>query len=201
MSDKNIFSERERGMENEYFLKREQELIAKMRERVSREEERQQMAEAIGVADEEVLEALQELGYTADTVKLLSVIPLVQVAWAEGGVSAAERKLIYEVAASRGVTEGTTAFQKLNEWLTVEPPQAFFDNSLRAVSYLFESLPEDQRATSRQSLVEYCTRIAEVSGGILGFGKFSDEERMAIARIASEIGQNRETAVKRVIEA
>lgn len=201
MSDKNIFSERERGMENEYFLKREQELIAKMRERVSREEERQQMAEAIGVADEEVLEALQELGYTADTVKLLSVIPLVQVAWAEGGVSAAERNLIYEVAATRGVTEGTTAFQKLNEWLTVEPPQAFFDNSLRAVSYLFESLPEDQRATSRQSLVEYCTRIAEVSGGILGFGKFSDEERMAIARIASEIGQNRETAVKRVIEA
>lgn len=201
MSDKNIFSERERGIEAEYFLKREQELIAKMRERVAREEERHQMAEAIGVADEEVLEALQDLGYTADTVKLLSVIPLVQVAWAEGGVSDAERKLIYEVAASRGATEGTTAFQKLNEWLTVEPPQEFFDNSLRAVSYLFESLPEDQRATSRQSLVEYCTRIAEVSGGILGFGKFSDEERMAIARIASEIGQNRETAVKRVIEA
>ena len=33
MSDKNIFSERERGIEAEYFLKREQELIAKMRER------------------------------------------------------------------------------------------------------------------------------------------------------------------------
>jgi hypothetical protein len=201
MSDKNIFSERERGMETEYFQKREQELIAKMRERVAREQERQQMAEAIGVADEEVLEALQDLGYTADTVKLLSVIPLVQVAWAEGGVSASERKLIYEVAATRGVTEGTTAYEKLNEWLAAEPPQAFFDNSLRAISYLFESLPEDQRAASRQSLVEYCTKIAEVSGGILGFGKFSDEERMTIARIASEIGQNRQTAVKAVIEA
>ncbi|HMX27796.1 MAG TPA: hypothetical protein PKC13_19550, partial [Blastocatellia bacterium] len=94
MSDKDIFSERERGMETEYFLKREQELIAKMRERVAREEERRQMAEAIGVADEEVLEALQDLGYHADTVKLLSVIPLVQVAWAEGGVSDAERELI-----------------------------------------------------------------------------------------------------------
>jgi hypothetical protein len=200
MSDKNIFSERERGMETEYFQKREQELIAKMRERVAREEERKQMAEAIGVADEEVLEALQDLGYTADTVKLLSVIPLVQVAWAEGSVSDAERKLILEVAASRGVTEGTTAYQKLNELVTVEPPQEFFDNTLRAVSYLFESLPEDQRAASRQSLVEYCTKIAEVSGGILGFRTITDEERMAIARIASEIGQNRPAAVKQVIE-
>ncbi len=199
MSDKDIFSERERGMETEYFLKREQELIAKMRERVAREEERRQMAEAIGVADEDVLEALQDLGYHADTVNLLSVIPLVQVAWAEGGVSDAERKLIYEVAATRGITEGTTAYDKLNELLASEPPQAFFDNSLRAVHYLFESLPEDQRLGSRQNLVEYCTKIAEVSGGILGFRKISDEERMAIARIASEIGQSRPNAVKQVI--
>ncbi|HMY74138.1 MAG TPA: hypothetical protein PLQ88_20135, partial [Blastocatellia bacterium] len=144
-------------------------------------------------------EALQDLGYHADTVKLLSVIPLVQVAWAEGGVSDAERELIYEVAAARGITEGTTAYDKLNEWLASEPPQAFFENSLRAVNYLFESLPEDQRALSRQSLVEYCTQIAEVSGGILGFRKISDEERMAIARIASEIGQSRPNAVKQVI--
>lgn len=201
MSDKNIFSERERGIEAEYFLKKEQELIAKMRERVAREEERLHMAEALGVADEEVLEALQELGYTADTVKLLSIMPLVQVAWAEGGVSDAERKLIFEVAQSRSVIEGTTAHKQLAEWLTVEPPQQLFDNALRAIGYIFEALPEEQRASSRQNLVEYCTKIAEVSGGILGFGKISDEERMAIARIASEIGQNRQTSVKQLIEA
>lgn len=201
MSDKNIFSERERGIEAEYFLKKEQELIAKMRERVAREEERLHMAEALGVADEEVLEALQELGYTADTVKLLSIMPLVQVAWAEGGVSDAERKLIFEVAQARGVTEGTTAHKQLAEWLTVEPPQELFDNTLRAIGYIFEALPEEQRTSSRQNLVEYCTKIAEVSGGILGFGKISDEERMAIARIASEIGQNRQTSVKQLIEA
>lgn len=201
MSDKNIFSERERGIEAEYFLKKEQELIAKMRERVAREEERLHMAEALGVADEEVLEALQELGYTADTVKLLSIMPLVQVAWAEGGVSDAERKLIFEVAQSRSVIEGTTAHKQLAEWLTVEPPQQLFDNTLRAIGYIFEALPEEQRASSRQNLVEYCTKIAEVSGGILGFGKISDEERMAIARIASEIGQNRQTSVKQLIEA
>lgn len=200
MSDKNIFLERERGLEAEYFHKREQELIARMRERVAREEERLHMAEAIGVADEEVLEALQDLGYTADTVRLLSLLPLVQVAWAEGGVSEAERKMIFEIAETRGITLETTAYQKLSEWLTVEPPPEFFDNTLRAIRYMVEALPESQRAVSRQSLVEYCTKIAEVSGGILGFGKISDEERMAIARIATEIGQNREAAVKRVIE-
>lgn len=200
MSDKNIFEEREHALENEYFHKKEQALIAKMREKVAREEERHQMAETIGVADQEVLEALQELGYTTATVRLLYLVPLVQIAWAEGGVSEEEHTQILEFAAARGITPDTAAYDQLLEWLKQEPPQEFYDNTLRAVHYVIEALPEQQRTESRQSLVEYCTQIAEISGGILGFGKISDEERLLIARIATEIGQTRSDAVKRVIE-
>lgn len=200
MPYKNIFEEREHALENEYFHKKEQELIAKMREKVAREEERHQMAETIGVADQEVLEALQELGYTTATVRLLYLVPLVQIAWAEGGVSEEERTQILEFAAARGITPDTAAYDQLLEWLKQEPPQEFYDNTLRAVRYVIEALPEQQRTESRQSLVEYCTQIAEISGGILGFGKISDEERLLIARIATEIGQTRSDAVKRVIE-
>ncbi len=201
MSDKNIFSDRERAIESEYFHKKEQELIQKMRQRAALEEDRRQMAEMTGVADEEVLQVLQELGYSAEIVSLMPIVPLVQVAWAEGGVSPKERESILEIAAARGINPGTPAYQKLTGWLDQEPPREFYDNTLRALRYLTEAVPADMREQSRQSLVEYCTQIAEVSGGILGFGKVSESERQLIARIATEIGESREAAVKKVVEA
>ncbi len=200
MSNKNIFSERERGIENEYFHKKERELLEKMRSRRALEEDREQMAEAIGVADEEVLELLQDLGYSAETVKLMPIVPLIQVAWAENGVSKKEREMILEIAAARDIMPGTPAYDELIGLLEQEPPQEFYERALRGLRYLLEAIPEDLRAESRQSLVEYSTQIAEVSGGILGFKKISDEERQLIAEIATEIGQTRPAAVKKVIE-
>ncbi len=191
MPDKNIFDERERGLETEYFRKKESELIEKIRARTAKEAELKNLAEATGVVDQDVLEALQDLGYSPDTVMLLYLAPLVQVAWAEGGVSDEERESILEIAKARGITKETTAYRKLSGWLDQAPPEEFYKNTLRAVHYLIESLPEDHRQSTRQDLVEYCTKIAEISGGILGFGKISDEERLLIARIATEIGNKK----------
>jgi hypothetical protein len=199
MPEKNIFSERERSIENEFFLKKEQELIEKMRRRRLLEEDRNQMAEMIGVVDQEVLEALQELGYSAETVMLMPIVPLVQVAWAEDGITEKERESILEIAQARGITPDTPAYQKLIDMLERQPPKEFYDNTLRGLRYLFESMPDDLRALGHRNLVEYCTQIAEASGGILGFRKISDEERLLIARIATEIGQGRAAAVKKVI--
>jgi len=200
MPDKNTLSERQRGLETEYFRKKEQELIERMRRRTALAEDREQMAEATGVADYEALEALQELGYTAMTIRLMPIVPLVQVAWAEGGVTAKERKLLLEIAEARGITSGTPAYDQLLGWLEQEPPEEFYENTLRGLRILLHAIPDDLREASRESLVEYCTQIAEVSGGILGFGKVAPDERELIARIATEIGENREAAVKTLIE-
>ncbi|HKX29760.1 MAG TPA: hypothetical protein VJ302_18870 [Blastocatellia bacterium] len=181
------------------FHPKEQELIRKMRRRRSTDQDLEEMAYATGIVDQEVLETLQELGYSPETVRLMPIIPLVQVAWAEGGVTPKERELIMEIADSRGITPEMPAYDQLLTWLEQEPPPEFYTQTLRALRYVLESLPADLRIESRQSLIEYCTQIAEVSGGILGFGKISDDERMLIARIATEISQHRGAAVKKVI--
>ena len=82
MSNKDIFTERERGLEEEYFMRKERELIEKLHQKHSSESAQQQMAAATGIQDAEVIEALQELGYTPDTIMLLHLVPLIQVAWA-----------------------------------------------------------------------------------------------------------------------
>ena len=66
-------------------------MIAKLQQRTHEEAGRRNLAERTGVADDEVLRDLEALGYTSDTVMLLHLAPLVQVAWAEGGVSERER--------------------------------------------------------------------------------------------------------------
>src|SRR5574342_691440 len=107
MQDKDAFSDMKRAKEDDYFRQKERELIEKLKQRATAETARQQLAEAIGIADEDVLQDLHELGYTRDTVSLLHLVPLVYVAWAEGSVSRAESALILEAARLRGVKEGT----------------------------------------------------------------------------------------------
>jgi hypothetical protein len=201
MAEKDKFAQREHWLEEEYFGRKNQELIEKLRESRAREADRQKMAEMMAVDDQDVLEALQDLGYTSETIPLLHLVPLVEVAWAEGGVADREREMIFKIAEARGVPPDGVAHEMLSHWLENRPSEKFFDNSLRAIRVIFDLLPEEQRLAGRRDLIAYCSQIASaVSSGIFGPGGLTDDERALIARIATEIGQGREEAVRRVIK-
>ena len=150
MSNKDAFSERRRGLEEEYFHKKEKELLEKLRRRMQAEAERGQIAEALGVQDAEILSDLQALGYTRETVALLHLVPLIQVAWADGDVTLRERELILELAGSRGIAEDSNAYQQLVGWLTERPSEQFFQDTLRVIAGLFEALPPERQATGKR---------------------------------------------------
>ncbi|MGH9836796.1 MAG: hypothetical protein ACRD9Y_27530, partial [Blastocatellia bacterium] len=173
MSNNDAFSDRKRAQEEEYFRKQEQQQIEKLRRRTALETERREMAEVLGVSDEEVLSELQELGFTRETAPLVYLAPLVQVAWAEGRVSAGERDLILAAARARGVVEGGPADKMLMDWLDARPAEIFFDKNLRVIGAMLQALPPDQREAQKRDLVSACARIAEATGGVLGFGKVS----------------------------
>ena len=201
LSSKDAFAERRRGLEEEYFHKKEKELLEKMRLRMRAEAEREGMAEALGVQDTEILSDLQALGYTHDTVALLHLVPLIQVAWADGNVAEREKDLILELATARGIEAGSGAYQQLTDWLTQRPSEEFFQVTLRIVAKILETLTPEQQAAKKRDLVSYSADIASISGGILGLGrKVSREEREVIERIAAELEKAHQTAAKRLIE-
>lgn len=187
MSERDAFADRGRALEEEYFRKREQELIEKLRQRAAADATRRQLSEHAGVADEEILQDLQDLGYTPETVSLLHLVPLVQMAWAEGGVSGRERELIVEAARARGIEAGSPADALLTQWLTTRPSELMFERNLRAIRAILESRPESEREASRSDLLATATAIAEASGGMLGFRAVSAEERAVLARISQEL--------------
>ena len=75
MTDKDAFAERGHSLEEEYFRRKEKEVIEKMRRNAEAEAQTRRLGEQAGVADEEVLRDLQELGYTPETVMLLHSCP------------------------------------------------------------------------------------------------------------------------------
>src|SRR6185503_6911896 len=105
-AEKEFLGDRRRIQEEEYFQRQEQELIAKLQQRGRQEAARQLLAERAGDADQEILQDLEALGYTPETVMLLHLVPLLETAWAEGGVSDRERALISEAARARGIEAG-----------------------------------------------------------------------------------------------
>jgi hypothetical protein len=187
MAEKDGFGDRRRGLEEEYFRKREKELVEKMRRRAEAEAERRRLGEQAGVADEEILQDLQALGYTPETVMLLHLVPLVQMAWAEGGVSERERELIIEAARARGIEAGSPAGRQLAGWLTQRPSSELFEKTLRAIGAVLQARPAEDREASERDLLSYCSAIASASGGILGFRTVSEEERQVLARISQEL--------------
>jgi hypothetical protein len=191
MADKEFLGDRRRIQEEEYFQRREQELIAKLHQRGDQHAARKLLIERAGVADEEILRDLEALGYTPESVMLLHLVPLLQVAWAEGGVSDRERTLIVEAARARGIEAGSPADEQLARWLTTRPADEVFEKSLRLVGAILQARPEQERQDSERDLLAYSTAIASASGGILGFGKVSADEERVLARISQELERTR----------
>jgi hypothetical protein len=187
VTDRDAFADRARSLEEEYFHRKEREVIDKMRVRAAAEEQRRRLGEKAGVADEDVLRDLQELGYTPETVMLLHLVPLIQTAWAEGGVSDRERTLIVKAARSRGITEGTPCDQQLHMWLSHRPSDEMFEKSLRAIRTILQAQPADAREASEKDLLSLATAIAAASGGIVGFHAVSAEERQILTHISDEL--------------
>jgi len=200
MTERDRFADRERRQEEEYFRRKEQELIEKMRHRSAMEAKRQELYQAVGVADPKILEDLQELGYTRETVGLLHLLPLVRIAWAEGKITKPERELIFEAARARGVLPGSPGFEKLAEWLNRRPTEEFFDKTMRIIRAILIVLPEEELESSKRDLLSYCSRVAEASGGILGMGKIDRKERALLEEIAKILEQSHESAAKEVLD-
>lgn len=185
MTDHDAFAERGRALEEEYFRKKDRELMEKMRRAAGEAEARRRMGEKTGLQDPELLAELQALGFTPDTVVLLPLVPLVQVAWAEGGVTPAERALIVKLARSRGIAESTEADRQLAAWLDENPGVEVFERAMRLVRAMVD-VPAGG-TLSADELVEQCERVAAASGGLFGINRISGEERVLLASIAADL--------------
>jgi len=186
MTDKDIFAERGRSLEEDYFRRKDRELIEKMRKIAAADADRSEMSKRTGLHDPELLKELEALGFTADTVILLPLVPIVQVAWAEGGVSDAERHLMVKLARARGIAEGSAADRQLQEWLERRPSDSVFAHATRLIRAMLDA--PGHADFSADDLVKQAESIAAASGGVFGIlGRVSAEEREILTTLTGQL--------------
>jgi hypothetical protein len=176
-----------RSREEEYFRRKDRELVEKLRQAGEASAARRALEASSGIHDPEMLQELEALGFTPDTVSLLPMVPIVQVAWAEAGVSDDERALIVQFARERGVADGSVADQQLQLWLTERPSEDVFSRATRLIRAMLDHPEGQAQPLTIEDLVHRCEEIAAASGGILGFHRISGEERALLGRIQSAL--------------
>jgi hypothetical protein len=190
MTDHDSLADRGRALENEYFRKKDLELVEKIRQAAAAEQSRDAMSRQTGLGDPVLVQELLDMGFTPETVVLLPLVPVLEVAWAEGGVTAAERRLILELARSRGIPEGSPAGDQLELWMKTRPAATVFQHAGRLIAAMLDSQGGDAQSLTADELVAYCEKIAAVSGGVFGlgiFGTVSVEEKLLMKRITEEL--------------
>ena len=187
MVDKDGITSDIRSREEEYFRRKDRELVERMRQAAAASEARQALETRTGLTDPVLLQELETLGFTPDTVVLLPLVPIVQVAWAEGGISSEERHLIDQLARERGIAADSAADRQLQEWIAHEPSHDVFARATRLIRAMLDSPAGGTSPLRADDLMQHCEAIAAASGGVLGFRKVSPKERELLGRIEAAL--------------
>src|SRR6185436_18884250 len=104
-----ILGDRGRTLEDEFFRKEDQRFIQRLRELQERAASRESLQKASGITNEAILEKLLQLGVRSETVAALALVPLVEVAWADGAIDGQERQEILARAGTSGLAAGSAS--------------------------------------------------------------------------------------------
>jgi hypothetical protein len=154
---------RGKAFEEEFFSRQDEELRKRLGKLRDQQVTQQGLARVSGITDTELIDKLVALGIGPDTWTALSVVPLVEVAWANAQVEAKERRAVLAGAEANGIAAGSPSHELLQSWLEHRPD-----------GRLLEAWGE--------YIVGLCASLA---GGFLGLGsKISREEEVVLQELA-----------------
>ncbi len=186
MSTKLSLNDRREALEESFFKKENEALLRKLRDKKELHERAEALASAMAFDDEALAEQLVEVGFRAETWFAISLVPLVEVAWADREVASAERKAIVEAAVQDGIAAGSEARALLDSWLEKRPPAPLREAWRAYIAAVLPVLGDTSREILRQETLDRARSVASAAGGFLGLGnKISDVEEAVLEDLAT----------------
>jgi hypothetical protein len=176
-----ILRDRGRSLEDEFFRREDKRLMEQLAALRAAEATREALGKASGITKPAVLDKLIELGIRAETVAALSIVPLVEVAWADGGIDAKERRAVVERA---GVPPDSAAGALLAAWLDRRPDPKLLTAWTHLVRAMSEQLGPEEAARVKTGVLERARAVAAAAGGVFGVGsKISAAEAAMLSKL------------------
>ena len=188
---KKTLEDRRKALENQFFEKENQRLLADFKARQNETDDRAALARRCGLPAGPLVDRLMDLGVRAESLTALIVVPLVAVAWADQNVSEPERSAVLRQAEEFGIVPDTPAHSLLESWLTRRPGAALLEAWHEYLKELSDQLDAPDPERLAEHLVEAARSVASADGGFFGIGpKTSGDERAVLAQIASAFDES-----------
>jgi hypothetical protein len=177
-----------RALEDSFFANENARLLQELRETVAREDKKNEFREYLNIENDEVLDALVELAVEPETLVAFTLVPLVEVAWADGEIQPREREAIIKAAVERGVEEGSPTCNLLRNWLETPPDPKLLETWGGYIEELMSSLGDQMRAQMKKTVLGRARAIAEAAGGFLGIASISAAEQKKLDELEWAFG-------------
>jgi hypothetical protein len=161
--DRNVFVERERALEDEFFYRVDKTLLSKLRKQLSDEAAKKALAASSGITDETLLDELVQLRIAPETLSSLSLVPLILVAWSDHRVDRAERLAVLTTAVAGGIGMSSPAYGLLSFWLENEPTPQLSETWKHFMKVVMAALSADARALFKKEILSQARKAAKAS--------------------------------------
>ncbi|WP_146581254.1 hypothetical protein [Neorhodopirellula pilleata] len=140
--------------------------------------------QASQINDRELISELLTFGFDKDTIAALPLLPLAEIAWASGEVTAQERMVATCCIVDSELIGNPAAVATFQSWLHQRP-----DNDLKRLWWLYtnqcaERMRLGLRIAIGKRLKTQATQIAEASGGCFGIGRICEAEQLVLDQIS-----------------
>jgi hypothetical protein len=150
------------------------------------------LGRATGIDDPDLLARLAELGIRAETLAALTLIPLIETAWADGVMDAKERAAVLHGAATSGIAPDSASYHLLEIWTMERPAPEISAIWSEFIAAIAKSLDERERAALRAKIIGRAWAVANAAGGFLDAApSVSAEESATLAALDSAFGAER----------
>src|SRR5690554_499680 len=178
-----------REEEEKYIQQQEREKLLELRRQKQleaiRQQEREAIAASLNTRDDVAAEAMA-LGFDAETARILPLVPMIQMAWADGTISTAESDKVLELARRFGIADQSSASNFLKMLLEEQPTDLFFSRANIVIAHLID---EDPNGELGQNVMDWSKAVAAASGGFFGLtNPISNEEGALLEDFARLFG-------------
>jgi hypothetical protein len=175
-----FLGDRRKALEEEFFAKHNRQLLRQLQETTAVKAQAEALAAASGITDATVLAQLMALDLSSETLAALSLVPLVEVAWADGRLDTKEKSALLAAAEQAGLSKGSASHQLLEEWLRERPSPKLLETWKAYVAVLSNTLNDQAKHALKQDLLGRARLVAEAAGGFLGLGRRISSAEQAV---------------------
>lgn len=178
------FDDRRKALEDQFFKQQNDAALKKLKDQRELAATKEEIQRLTGITSDAVLSALADLKLGGAAVMVMSMYPLVEVAWADGSVHPKERKVVMQQAENVGLAPGSEAALLLAQWLDEKPELSWHQLWADYVSELVKKMKPEDRELLKNEVLGRARLVAEAAGGFLGAGfAVSKAEKSTLERL------------------